>query len=96
MKGIFSILTILLLSNINVFSQIAIVKSNPTNGYCAATCAPYPTLSQPTPWDLCGQAWTASGVPGGWRTFFILDDSPLAGITIDSAIMQLWADPTTS
>ncbi len=76
-------------------SQIVIVKSNPSNAYAAAIASPSPTTSGPNPLDLCGQAWTAGGVPGGWRTFFILNDSALAGITIDSAIMQLWADPTT-
>ena len=77
------------------YSQIVILKSNPSNAYAALLASPYPTTTGPNPTDICGAAWTGGGSTGGWRTFFKLNDSALAGIIIDSAILQLWADPTS-
>jgi hypothetical protein len=86
---------ILLLLTINASSQIVILKNNPSNAYAALVSSPNPTSSGPNPVDLVGAAWTSGGSPGGWRTFFKLNDSALSGIIIDSAIMQLYADPAS-
>lgn len=85
----------IMLVSINAFSQIVILKSNPANAYAALVSSTTPTTGTPNPIDICAAAWTGGGSPGGWRTFFKLNDSALAGITIDSAILQLYADPTS-
>jgi hypothetical protein len=90
------LISMLLFISVNAFAQIVILKNNPSNAYAALVSSPNPTASGPNPVDLVGAAWTSGGSPGGWRTFFKINDSALSGVIIDSAILQLYADPASA
>lgn len=97
MKLHFLALIALLFVSERILSQpVAILRSNPSNAYAALVSSDFVTTSGPEPVDLLSAAWTAGGTPGAWRSYFRLNDSALAGITIDSAILQLYADPVSS
>jgi len=96
MKHLVILLAGLVACSVSSRSQIVILKSNPSDAYAAMVSSTVPSLSGPNPVDLCAAAWTNGGVIGGWRTFFKFNDSALAGMVIDSAILQVWADPSST
>jgi hypothetical protein len=96
MKPFFLFFVVLLLAFQTTFSQpILIIKNNPSNAFAGGTRSVYPTTASSNSDIILSAVWTWAGTGGAQRAFFMLNDSGLAGIFIDSAIMQLYADPSS-
>lgn len=88
--------TLVLIPILFGFSQLTaqsmlIVQPGPDEGKDATVWSVDPDLTQPDYPDVIAAAWTWSGTPGVYRTFFEFDLSPIAtGTTISFAYLSLY------